>query len=706
MHLRIAKTFTDSLARLGPQAQKAAKTAAFDLQVDPAHPGLNFHPVKGARDSGFHTVRANADVRLVVHKSGDGLLLCYVDHHDDAYAWALRRRLATHPNTGAAQLVEIQETAEAPAPAAERDTAAAEAGDVAQEPFHQPLFLGLSDDQFRQVGVPEDWLDAVKNATERNFFDIAEHLPEEASEALLDYAATGVLNVPGPESAVVEAGDPFAHPDAQRRFRTVENLDALKQALDYPWERWTVFLHPDQEALVTRRYTGPARVMGSAGTGKTVVALHRAVHLARRDPEARVLLATFDQVLSMALRQKLARLIADDDPARRRITVSYVDGVATSLYERVFGTRPQVAAVGQVESVLAEAAEAVGEARFSTRFLANEWRHVVDAWQLRDWESYRDVPRLGRKTRLGAKQREALWRVFAHARELLDRRGSMTWAAAVWDVATRYDARADAPYDHAVVDEAQDMDVPHLRLLTAITGERPDALFFTGDLGQRIFQQPFSWRAQGVDVRGRSSSLKVNYRTSHQIRRRADQLLPGQVRDVDGETDDRRGTVSVFDGPDPEIVAASDVEDEVSRVGAWLERAIEAGAEPGEIGVFVRTRDQLDRAQRAVDAAGERWVTLEDRADMLRLGEADTAPVLIGTMHMAKGLEFKAVAAVACDDDVIPLHDRLASCADETEMDEVFTAERHLLYVALTRARDRALLSGADPASDFLVDLA
>jgi len=699
MHFRIAKTFTDSLARLGPQAQKAAKTAAFDLQVEPDRPGLNFHPVKGARDPGFHTVRANDDVRLVVHKTGGSLLLCYVDHHDDAYAWARRRRLATHPNTGAAQLVEVQETAEAPAPEAQRETAAAEAGDVVQEPFYQPLFLGLTDEQFRQVGVPDDWLDDVKNATELNFFDIAEHLPEEASEALLDYAATGTLTVPDREAPAPDAGDPFAHPDARRRFRVVENADELARALDYPWEQWTVFLHPAQQAVVDRRFSGPARVTGSAGTGKTVVALHRAVRLAERDQHACVLLATFSKVLAEALRLKLGRLVDPEGATARRITIGYIDGIGHQLYERAFRRKPNIASTAQIESALRQAAQDLGETRFSQRFLLNEWRDVVDAWQIRDWDTYRDVPRMGRKTRIGGKQREGLWAVFARAQARLAERDLVTWAQAVADVAAHYRARDARPFAHAVIDEAQDVGIPQLRFLRAIVPDGGDDLFFAGDLGQRIFQPPYSWLSQGVDVRGRSMTLRVNYRTSHQIKQAADKLLPMTVRDVDGYAESRTGTVSVFDGPAPEIGLFDAESDEIAYVGAWVGQALAAGIAPEEIGVFVRSEDLLHRAKRAIRAAGREAATLKARP-------ADVAgQIVAGTMHVAKGQEFKAVAVMACDDEVLPRQDRIETAADEAELEAIFETERHLLYVAVTRARDRVVVTGLEPGSEFIPDL-
>jgi superfamily I DNA/RNA helicase len=250
-----------------------------------------------------------------------------------------------------------------------------------------------------------------------------------------------------------------------------------------------------------------------------------------------------------------------------------------------------------------------------------------------------------------------------------------------------------------VVDEAQDLGVPEVRLLAAIAPSGPDALFFAGDLGQRIFQQPFSWAGLGIDVRGRSQTLKVNYRTSHQIRRAADQLLPKVVRDVDGLEEERFGTVSVFNGPDPVVAIEVDAKAEIARVGKWISEAVADGIKPSEIGVFVRTRDQLDRARTAIRGAGQEVFELSER------GDDPAEQVSMGAMHLAKGLEFKAVAVMACDDEVIPLQARIESVADEVDLDDVYETERQLLYVACTRARDRLLVSGVQPGSEFMNDL-
>jgi len=266
----LADTFTASFSRLGGIDQKAVKASVFDLQMDPSGGGLQLHRIDRSKDDNFWSARVNRDIRLIVHRTGDSILVAYVGHHDDAYGWAERRRIEAHPKTGAIQIVEVRERVEDIAPPPQLDLILA----VPSTPV-PALFAALDDDALLSIGVPADWLADVRAADEDGFFALAEHLPAEASEALLDFAATGRLAVPTPVGA-----DPFAHPDALRRIRPIADQDELEQALAYPWEKWGVFLHPSQRDLVARSFGGPARVAGSAGTGKTIVAIHRAVRLA------------------------------------------------------------------------------------------------------------------------------------------------------------------------------------------------------------------------------------------------------------------------------------------------------------------------------------------------------------------------------------------------------------------------------------------
>src|SRR5262245_63959050 len=537
MDVRIADTFTEGLARLSGEEQKAVKTTALDLRINPAHAGMSFHRLARSPDKGFCSVQVSQDIRLIVHRTDRSILLCYVDHHDRAYAWAERRTLETHPSTGAAQLVEIRERVqEIVVPAYVSPTP------VATEA--KPLFGHLSDDQILSFGVPAEWLDDVRRATDATILGLAEHLPAEAAEALLELATGGTPRQPAPAAP---AADPFEHPDARRRFRVVADVEELERALAYPWERWIVFLHPAQRDLVKRRFGGPARVAGSAGTGKTVVALHRAAHLARMNPDARILLTTFSEALASALRINLGRLIGTEPRLRERIDVDPLDAVARRLHGRLLG-HVEAASREAIREVVHEAARG-GDPGVAPAFLLSEWTDVVDAWQLGSWEAHRDVARLGRKTRLPERQRRALWAVFERVRPALTERGLVTAADLYGRLTARLAGGERSPYDFVVVDEAQDVSVAQLRLVAALGRGRADALFFAGDLGQRIFQVPFSWKSLGVDIRGRSATLRTNYRTSHQIRTQADRLLGKQITDVDGNVEDRRAPSRSSMGP-------------------------------------------------------------------------------------------------------------------------------------------------------------
>ena len=479
----------------------------------------------------------------------------------------------------------------------------------------------------------------------------------------------------------------------------MSNVEELERALDYPWEKWAVFLHPAQRQIVETDYGGPFRVAGSAGTGKTIVAIHRAVFLARTNPDARVLLTTISDTLADFLRTKLRRLIYNEPRLAERLEVDSIDRVGERLFRAQSGV-PKIATRETVRDLLTRAAgEAETSHQFSPRFLLSEWENVADAWQLDHWEAYRDLKRLGRKTRLPVEQRSTLWSIFERVKAELRDRGLWTRADMFSSLAATLKDRRNPPYDFVIVDEAQDIGVAQLRFLAALGADRPNGLFFAGDLGQRIFQTPFSWKALGVDVRGRSQTLKLNYRTSHQIRMQTDRLLGPELADVDGNVEDRRGAVSAFNGEPPAIHLFETEQEEGAAVAAWLRECRDSGVGARGMAVFVRSEKELDRVRRAVRDAGFPFQVLDEHM------ETNKDYVSISTMHLAKGLEFRTVAVMACDDEVIPLQERIETVADDADLEEVYNTERHLLYVACTRARDYLMISGVAPASEFLDDL-
>ena len=698
MEFRIADTFTDSLGRLTGDEQKATKTTAFDLQLNPANPGLSFHKLDKAKDKNFWSVRVSGDLRVIIHKTQRSLMLCYVDHHDKADRWAERRKLETHPKTGAAQFVEVRERVEEIKPP-KTPSAPLPAGRLMPSPAVKPkakplLFEDRSEDELLSYGVPPEWLADVMLADEDSVLVLAGHLPAEAAEALLELA---VGRTPARPEVAVSGADPFSHPDAQRRFCVMNDVEELERALSFPWDKWTTFLHPAQRQWVERDYAGPARVSGSAGTGKTIVALHRAVYLARRNQDALVLLTTFSDTLASALRQKLHRLISNEPRLAERLEVRAMNAVGIRLYEAQFG-KTKMLTRAQLQDFLREESSKVPSWKFTPSFVLSEWDELVDAWQLGSWEDYRDVRRLGRKTRLSEAQRAMLWGVFAAVQQRVTAAGLITHASMFTRLASAMAKRTSPVFDFVVIDEAQDVSVAQLRFLAAVASHRPNGLFFAGDLGQRIFQTPFSWKSVGVDVRGRSRSLNINYRTSHQIRMQADRLLGPEVADVDGNVETRKGTISVFNGPAPVVKGFKSEAVEAAAVGDWLKECLGRGVPPQEMAIFVRSDAQIDRAREAAEHAGLPYVVLDEKV------ENSHCAASISVMHLAKGLEFRVVAVMACDDEVIPLQDRIEAVSDSSDLEEVYNTERHLLYVACTRARDQLFVSGMEPTSEFLQD--
>lgn len=660
---RIADTFYDALSKLTAQEQKAVKTTVFDFQMDASLPGLSMHRVDRARDPNFWTARVNRDIRMVIHKRDQDTLLAWVGHHDDAYRWAETRRIESHPKTGAIQIVEARETVE--------DIVIP---NYVQEDIPMPrLFADESDDTLLSWGIPTDWLETVRAVTDETILDIAGYLPAEAAEAIVQ-AATGVR--PTPAEPIAASADPWSHPDAERRFRVMDNLEELKAALDSPWEKWSVFLHPAQREFVDQDFNGPARVIGSAGTGKTVVALHRAVRLAKSE-NARVMLATFNENLARRLAEKVP-LIANS-AVTERIEVVALQAAIAEQYREQFGSF-EIATDQELKQLLQAAADQQGNP-VDRDFLFDEWSLIVDAWNVQSADEYRDLPRLGRKVRMAASRKDELWKVFQAARSSLAGLGKKTVA----QLAHELRHNGTWPYTNVLVDEAQDISVPELLLLGEKLGDAQNGLFFAGDIGQRIFRAPFPWSATQVEVRGRSRSLKVNYRTSHQIRMGSETLLPETLVEADGAEESRLGVTSVFEGPWPTVRSFKDRSDEMTGVSGWIAELVASGLAEDEIAVLVRTEVLLD------ELSGS-WLKDFPKLNWL-------------SMHAAKGSEFQAVAVISLDQSVLPDEERLLAAKDESQLDEVMSTERHLLYVAATRARDHLWLSGVDPVSEFVMDL-
>lgn len=485
--LELANTFHRSLARLTNPEQTATKSVIFDYMSDPSRPGLSLHRVDKAREKDFWTIRVNRDLRIVVYKRREKSIFCYVAHHDDAYSWAERRRFEIHPVTGAAQIVEFIEVVRE------------EIKTVKRALERRGIFANEERDYLLSLGVPATYLELLLQVDEDGLLELLPRLPEEAQEALMALA-TGERPEPRPVMQIDQTVDPFSHPDAQRRFWVASDEKLVAKALEKPWAEWLVFLHPSQRAAVERNVNGPARISGSAGTGKSVVAMHRAAHLARQSQSGRILLTTFSKILSERLSEGMDSLLGSSSEERQRVEVAHLHAYAHSHASRL---KPLAIADDRTIDNFIDNARRDLDPTITSSFLRAEWDAVIEYWGIQSFDEYKVIARNGRGMALGAALRRELWDVFERVQQQLAANELHTFGEVCDRLRRKIEQDEARPFAHVVVDEAQDLGPRELRLVAALAPAASRQLTFAGDVGQRIFRWPFSWLGAGIDVRGR-----------------------------------------------------------------------------------------------------------------------------------------------------------------------------------------------------------
>ena len=685
----LAQTFMKQLKKLPQKEQGLVSRTVLELQMDPTARTFSLHKVDG--NTGWWSAYANGDLRIILKREGDdGMILCWTDHHDKAYLWAQRHVLAEHPVTHTMQLVEIPEVVAEP----KIETSPAEAKPVAAA-SKRPLceLIGIGRDELLAFGVPEAWIERVLAASEEDeLLDIGEkHLPPDAAEAVLKIAVGERPELPKPD----DGEDNDDGWDSQSWW-VVSKDDDLKQVLENAdWDTWCVYLHPSQRKIAYRAYNGPYRVCGSAGTGKTVVALHHAKFVLESDSDARVLVTTFSVPLAEDLRKRCRPLMSPK--MLERCDVTTLPRFARKQFDAIFPNHEPLIPHKELRlEALAilkvHAAELpIG---ITPQFALSEFERVVEPRQITTEDEYLKTRRRGVHTRLSVEKRKAIWSVLQHVYDGINRlEGYVTTEQMYARLSDYYRTHPDAPryHTHVVVDECQDLCEVELDFLTAYLG-RDGKAFFAGDIGQRIIRYSFPWKPHGVDLRGRGRVLKVNYRTTQEIRSMADRLTDLDANDADDISQNRKGTISLLSGPKPEIRQFKTQEEESVGVAEWLNHIYsELNIPANQVAIFYRSEKEYGRA---VEAMRKSVYGYEGEAKP-RLAE----------MFEAKGLEYRAAVVMACDSDVIPSPARLAEADLIAGLEEIYDTERNLLYVACTRARDYLLITSAGVPSELLLDM-
>lgn len=681
--IAMSDDFLKSFAAVPRDQQQAVLTFVAKFRQNPTASGINYERIRDAGDPNMRSVRVNDNVRGIVLKPDVGNVYCllWVDRHDDAYQWARRHRVAIHPDVGSIQIYAV----EAPAEAVVVAPVVAEAA--------TGLFASLKDREIRRLGVPDEMLAAVRAvASDKELEALEQQLPDEAFEALFMFAAGEsyekiIADQTAPET--VDPADFVAALDrdaTKRHFVMLTDDSDLEALLAAPLERWRVFLHPSQRKLVEREWTGPVKVTGGAGTGKTVVAMHRAARLARQFaamPGRPVVFTTFTKTLSDDIRQHLELLCTPQE--LEKILVVNLDQWASTVLRR-FGYKPELLYDESARRSYWQAAMSAmpASADLSQHFMRAEYERVVLPQGCETAEDYMRASRVGRGGQLGRATRRAIWPVFSEYRAQLHGANLREPEEAFRDARRLLAGQATELGIRAmVVDEAQDISAAAFELIRAAVPVAANDLFIVGDAHQRIYRHKVVLSRVGIEVRGRSRSLKVNYRTTDEIRRWACAQLEGcEIDDLDGNIDTLRGYRSLTHGDRPDVMASSSQQDDIKHIREILKQLADDSIEPRQVCIVARINDEVDAVANGLKKAGVATLRLERSTP----DDPAVPGVRVATMHRIKGLEF-GVVIIAAYKGATKYAELFARDEDAGVSDETETAERSLLHVAATRAK-------------------
>ena len=685
----LAQDFLSNLSSLPSNIQAKVLKWALRFQTDPTASSINYEVIRATRDKNLRSVRIDQDWRGIVFKpdKGDVYVLMYVDKHDDAYHWAKNRRVAINPVTGAMQVFAVESLIE---PALEQvrheaeETFAKEKVRPSEKPPTQPapLYKDLNDQELVSIGTPEDLIPQVRTIrTEAELDAMQQFLPVEAYEGLFLIAAGDTVSdvLLSRETRVdkkIDTGDFAAALDtaeSQARFVVVDDNETMAAILNAPLAQWRVFLHPTQRKLAQSDRSGPMRVLGGAGTGKTVLAMHRAKWLAdnRASAESKIFVTTFTKNLANDIEDNLKTLCGQ--ATMQKIEVQNLDAWVHAYlrknkyeYTIIFNRKegPAAEAWGRALSI---ADSSLG---LPPGFYEDEFERVILAQGVTTEDEYRQAKRTGRGTVLTRKKRDAIWPVFEEYRAAVTSRKLKEVEDAYRDAAALL-RNSPTSFSSILVDETQDFGPQALKLLRAMVPSDPNDLFFVGDGHQRIYNRNrASMSACGIDIRGRARKLYLNYRTTEEIRRVAVAILEGcEVDDLDDGSDEVKKYKSVSRGPQPRMLEVQHKEDAFAETTGIVGEAMKADR---SICVMVATKNEAAEVHSALKKAGlEASIIGPNERD-----RADSKAARVATMHRAKGLEFDDVVLIVPS--VRPSNTSAAS------------DQQKLQYVAITRAKKMA----------------
>ncbi|MCP9808354.1 DEAD/DEAH box helicase [Cyanobium sp. HWJ4-Hawea] len=712
----LSSDFLKALNKLPEKGRSKAASFIAKFRENPRSTGLNYERIEGGKDPMIRSLRVDQEIRCILRapEQGDTYVLLWIDKHDDAYQWARRRTCHVNRVNGALQVVDVE--------AAEVAVGDAQSGPAPQPEESKPvasaslpsLFGHCADEQLMLLGVPEALLPAVRAvSSDESLSRLIEWVPKDCVDGLILLAEGRSI-----ESVIEELErqrpdhiDPndlaaaLDTPESRAEFLVITDDDVLEAMLAAPLEQWRVFLHPSQRRLVERDWSGPVRVLGGAGTGKTVVAMHRACWLAQQliksGAPGRVLFTTYTRNLATDIRSSLTKICSPEE--LQRLEVIHLDGWVSTFLKgqglpvRVFDEGARKACW---ELAMAMSDPSLG---LDLRFYQEEWKEVVLANGCRTQPDYLTAKRVGRGTRLSRQNRAQIWPVFDAMRMELRQRG-------LWEPEEAKQAATDliresgldARYASVVVDEAQDLDVAGFSLLRTLLGQtHANDLFIVGDPHQRIYGKPVVLSRCGIEVRGRSRKLRINYRTTEETRAWATAVLHGlDFDDLDGGLDPATDYRSLLHGDAPLIEAFDDPAEEQRFLAKTLRQIQQEQGSLAATCVTARTNGAIEKLNFTLQKEG--FATRVINAD--ESDDPSDPSLRLATMHRVKGLEFDQVFIPGLDVAQMPLRFELDQRPDQLSRELFEQQERSLLHVAATRAKKRVVITYSGKPSPFITN--
>lgn len=637
MNIALSQGFLDCLARLPAPVSKKARELISRFRATPDLNGLNFEAIQAVRERNFFSTRVDIHYRAIlwVSPERENYVFLWIDMHDDAYAWARRTRVEVNPELGALQVYSVEES-----------DSKQNSNPDAVDPTQKKLFSELHDRELMRLGVPEELIPLVREfTTEEELMNSEEKLPVLAYQGLFLVAAGYSYNEAVNALERTESGscspdddELLKSPESRSSFFLIEDDQELEEMLDAPLEKWRVFLHPTQRRLVERNWNGPVKVLGGPGTGKTVVALHRALWLAQNIPETsgkKILVTTFTVNLADDIKAFLAQIC--DPEELSRIEVKNVDMVARAiLRQNRYDQTVMFENSEEIRELWDEALSEIPDDSFPNDFYREEWEEVIQPNNIRDIESYKAISRKGRKVRLARSQLVKIWPVFQRYLDLLHERGWIESQDAFF-VAEKL-TKNQFPYQSIVVDETQDMGIAALSLLRSLVQEEPNDLFLVGDAHQTLYSRKTVLSHAGINVRGRSRKLFLNYRTTREISEWAVRYLQGiDASDLDDGKDTLVGYHSILSGNNPIDYRELVPEKKIAEVRAYLEAIPED--ERSSICIALPNSNNVDDWQSYLES----WNIPSIKLDKQNSQDNIASKICIATIHRIKGLEFNRV---------------------------------------------------------------